>query len=217
MKLILIIAVIAAFGIGYYFIHNRENTPLATETSVSEDDEAVDEDTFTIDNETWKRVTDPDAGIEFAYRASPNGYRLETHDASEGDTSLFVRGYVLMLEEDFQSLQADLSANNTPREGPPTINVSIFKNDNNMFPAGWAEAYPQYSNISLALTEVGSVPISGANAIRYRADGLYVSDTIIIVHGGYIYVVSGSFIDEDSTIRKDFEPFVRTISFVPTL
>jgi hypothetical protein len=67
----------------------------------------------------------------------------------------------------------------------------------------------------LKLGEVESTVVGGANAVRYKADGLYASENVVVAHGDHVYVITGQFMDEDSDIRKDFGPLVASFRFVP--
>ena len=148
-------------------------------------------------------------GLTFAYRAGPNGYVVE--ESTPADTTQpLVRSIVLIRSED--------AAKGMPAggEGPATITVSVYKNEKKQWPQTWADENPQYSNINLKQGAVSEAVVGGANAIRYMADGLYASENVVVAHGEYIYVLSGMFMDENSTLRKDFAPLVESVAFIPT-
>jgi hypothetical protein len=154
-------------------------------------------------------VADEEVDLKFEYRESPDGYVLE--DISLPDSN-FIKGYLLMLESDYEELQASTE----PREGPPTISINVFKNNLNQNASVWIDQNPTYSNINLILGEADRDHVlGGANAVRYRADGLYVSEVVVVAHNGLIYVFSGAFLEEDSTIRRDFQPLLDSVEFIP--
>jgi hypothetical protein len=72
-----------------------------------------------------------------------------------------------------------------------------------------------YSNINLMRGEVSEYVLGGANAIRYAADGLYASDNVVVAHGENMYVITGSYMDADSDIKKDFATLLESVTFIP--
>ncbi len=153
------------------------------------------------------RHRDCELGIEFEYREGPDGYLLEVVD-EDPDQPGIVRRLVLVLESEHRQLPE-------AGEGPPTIGIAAAPNPEGLSPAEWAAGNPGVSNLHLKLTEIDAFELAGASAIRYLADGLYVADTVVATHGGYAYVVSGAYLDADSTIRRDFEPLLQSIRFLP--
>ena len=146
-------------------------------------------------------------GIEFKYRSSPNGYVLQESTPTDTAAGL-VRALVLVKAEDV--------ARGMPvgGEGPATMSVHVFSNSENQQPRPWADAHMQYSNINLTVGDVAKAVVGGVDAIRYMADGLYRSDNVVVVHGEYAYVLSGAFLDEDSDLRRDFQPLLDSIRFI---
>jgi hypothetical protein len=45
-------------------------------------------------------------------------------------------------------------------------------------------------------------------------DGLYLSQVVVVARGRYVYVIPGSYLENDSVIRRDFEPLVGSIRFI---
>jgi hypothetical protein len=158
---------------------------------------------------TTTSFTDDGLGLSFSYDDSERGYMLsEMHPG--GPVSL---AYItLMRREDL----AAMSATDTPREGPPVITVAIYKNPSKQQPRNWAAAHDEYSNWSLRVGEEKETVVGGANAIRYSSDGLYMTDNVIVAHGGRIYVLSGSYIDASDPIHADLGKLVDSLVFVPT-
>ena len=125
------------------------------------------------------------------------------------NTDNFIQSIVLMQYED--------SIKDMPvgGEGPPTITISIFKNTKKQQSRAWADEHKQYSNINLKMGDVTEAVVGGANAICYMADGLYASENVVVAHGENVYVISGMFLDAESSLRKDFAPFIESIRFTP--
>lgn len=147
-------------------------------------------------------------GIAFDHPIGLDGYVVQ--EIQSNDTGIgLLRTIVLIREGDVERIPEG-------GEGPPTITIQVFENRERQQPRMWADAHEQYSTINLAMGEIKEIVVGGANAIRYMADGLYVSDNIVVAHGNKTYVISGMFLDEDSSIRRDFEPFVTSVRFIPT-
>jgi hypothetical protein len=203
MQKIIIVGAVAVVLVvaGYFLLRDRTGEDVGVNQPEGE---------FTVDGETWTRVSDTEVGIQFAYRTNPNGYELTTTKENETGDGDFLKRFVLMEKAE----AAALATSTAPREFPPTISIAVFRNADNMFPGQWAAEHPEHSNIDLALTELGSNPVAGAQAVQYRADGLYTTEYMIIAHGGLVFVLRGEFIDEASQIRRDFDAFVDSIEFI---
>lgn len=159
--------------------------------------------------ENFKTYTDPASGFSFRYREEPDGYVLIERPA-EALYPNHLKTYVLMLRSD----QKEMENTTVPREGPPAISVQILKNSKRQQPRMWAEEHTNLSNIQLARGgDVTDELFKDLRAIRYTADGLYLSDTIVVAHGDHMYVISGEYIDGQSATRRDFGPFLDSIAF----
>ncbi|PIR38305.1 MAG: hypothetical protein COV34_01715 [Candidatus Zambryskibacteria bacterium CG10_big_fil_rev_8_21_14_0_10_42_12] len=169
--------------------------------------------TYTINDEMRRRVTlDDFGGIQYEFRTEPNGYILVEQGLVEGDDADLQKIYVLMLEKDY----AEFTDSTEPREGPPAITMYIFENSQIMFPLQWAQNHAIYSNINTAALDVAEVTVGGANTIRYTADGLYMTDNVVVAHGGYVYVISGAHLANNDVYQQGFENLVKSIKFVAT-
>lgn len=179
--------------------------------------------THSIDNPVneqegqWATKTDQEIGFQFEYRDEPNGYLL-TDLNWDASTQLpdprFVKGYQLILKSDYESYAQIEGAH----EGPPNITVAVFENQFNQSASMWVDANPIFSQIQVARTEPDrDAVVGGTNAMRYLADGLYLNDVVIVAHGGRIYMFSGAYLEEGSQIQRDFQPFLDSAKFVPTI
>lgn len=149
-------------------------------------------------------------GIEFAYPGGPEGYVVQEASGAASTTD-FKRAILLVRTAD------TLEAPPEGGEGPPIMAVFVFANPNKQQPRVWADSYTEFSNINLAIGEVREAIVGGANAIRYRGDGLYTSDVTVVAHGDSMYVIAGQFMDENSKIHRDYEPLLASIRFIPKL
>ncbi len=149
-----------------------------------------------------------DIGLAFEYRAGGEGYVLEERMPVDlGEEPIKV--IILQRAED--------AATPPPigGEGPPVMVIAVFTNAQKQFPRMWADANQQYSNINLLTGAVAEAVVGGANSIRYMADGLYASENVVVVHGENVYVITGQFMEQDSELRRDFEPLLTSIRFIP--
>jgi len=193
MKKGLIILVIGiAFGVvGYYIAQIDSSRVRPAETT-----------------EYIVRINDtPDFG--FSYRSDPQGYVVEEM-ASVDEKHDLKKSIVILPLSDKQPQDSVISS-----EGSPAITINVFKNTKKQWPATWAIEHEAYSAFNLKMGSTTEVVVGGANAIRYKADGLYASDNVVVAQGQYIYVITGMFIDADSDLKRDFEPLLSSLYFLP--
>lgn len=150
-----------------------------------------------------------DLGITFGYPEGNDGYELKEVEIE--NTPGLKKMIVLSKALDDSEYTAAVAM-----EGAPTITLSVYVNESKQLPNDWVNDHKMYSNIGLKITEAAELTIGGANAIRYTTDGLYRTDNVVIAHADDIYVLSGSYLDEDAQIHKDFLALLGTIEFVPT-
>jgi len=156
----------------------------------------------------YSTLSSSELGIEFSYRAGPQGYMLEESTAGDVQAGL-LKTFTLISAED-ASREMPIGG-----EGPAVIAILIFENPQNQRPQAWADTHLPYSSINLKMGDVSETTVGGANAIRYRADGLYASENAVVAHGDSIYVITGQFMDEDSDMRRDFQPLLESVRFIP--
>jgi hypothetical protein len=156
-------------------------------------------------------VQDEETALNFSYRKGPNGYMLRVDPHQMSTIPDFVRGYQLMLVNDYLEMQNVT----VPREGPPTIEIRAYKNTDALEPAMWAENNPLESNVKLAVENPVEATVAGAKAVQYRTNGLYVADTYVVTQGDFVYVFIASFVDESSPMSADLKTLLDTIAFIP--
>ena len=144
----------------------------------------------------------------FDYPSGPDGYVLENSETNDTNPN-FVRSFLLMRSDDKNNIDKIPVGG----EWPPMITILVLKNPENKTPAIWAEANKNYSNINLKTGDVVDFTIDGNSAIRYTADGLYMSDNVVVASGENIFVISGAYMDQESAIYKDFSTILSTVTF----
>jgi hypothetical protein len=208
-------SIVIAFIIGVvsgYYVAGMSASEIASPSPEAEDtDQSVQEETQEVeqvsDTDEMKTVIDEAHGISFIYRKNPDGYVMSAITEPVG-TAHFLKGYRLVLAEDVASQVAD-------SEGPPSIDIRIFKNPDLLAPRVWASTHGQLSNIEFATGAVADIVFKDAPGIRYMSDGLYTTDTILVSMQKRLYLISGSFGDIDSLIRDDFLDVIDAVEFMP--
>lgn len=94
-------------------------------------------------------------------------------------------------------------------EGPVSINIQIYKNISDL--DAWLAT--DASNFKLALGPKKSVLLGGIQGVGYEWDGLYRGRTIAAVHQGNIFVLSGTYLEKDDSVYRDFDTLVRSFVF----
>lgn len=152
-------------------------------------------------------------GFSFTYEKGPRGYVLEEGTLEANDEALEVLySGVFTNTDDYAAFVASEEA----REGPETFSVRVYENVANLRPAQWIEAYEAESNLELRIGETEETVVAGANAVRYVTDGLYPTNTFVVAHGEFMYVLSGQYNDPLSAIGVDYGEFVAALAFIPT-
>jgi hypothetical protein len=155
---------------------------------------------------------DSNLGFTFSYPVGRDGYTLyETAPDAGAGTQLKT---LMLVHENERAMIENPPAYS---EGPINITVNVFENSLKQFPLSWAEANTQYSNIQMVTGEVSETVIGGANALRYKVDGLYAFDVVVVAHGSLIYVFSASYHDTNSPTYRDFGSVLESVRFIPEL
>ena len=166
--------------------------------------------------EHYLRVTlggyiDPALGFGFEYKKGKSGYVLDVPPHGNEEAADFEDAIVLMQKVDYDAVQSG-----SAMEGPPSITLLVYKNPKKLSARAWADANESVSNINLKIGEILDTTIQRAKGIRYEVDGLYRAETLVVTYGDYVYVLSGSYLDTESAIHKDFSALLGTfIFFVP--
>lgn len=180
---------------GYFFFFNNESLKEA--------------------DSVYAQFTDSSIELQFEYKTEPDGYVIDDLSALIGEQPEgveVIKVFRVMNERE----KIDLETSEGGREGPPVITLMVFKNLQNQSVSQWVDAFPFYSAIGMAIGDVNrDAVVGGADAVKYRADGLYQSDYVVIAHGGYIYLFNGAFLEENSTIHQDFGKLVDSVLFIP--
>ena len=174
-----------------------------------------------VQNEsTYTEVTNEKSGLTFSYRSDVTGYELKTLGAEMSGLSEFVTGYQMTSKADLASMAE------TPwGEGPATIDVRVYKNNQALSLMEWAQTHAVETNIEFAFELPTSTTIAGEEAIVFKADGLYASNVYLVENDGFIIMFTGWYVDESDIIVTDFkdvltsvrlsEPEVDALSYTP--
>lgn len=199
------------FGIGIalgYYLSGAQSSDIG-----SAGGEETEEQNIVRENgedEDIVRSEHADLGVAFSYRKNPDGYVIETLPRTERDETNFVGGYSLTDIKAYEELQRSTVA----REGPPTISILVFKNQQGKTARAWVEENTSVTNFALRRGEVSLTALDGVDALRYEADGLYISDNVVVSNNQFMYFITGTYAGSDSLIREDFEPFLNSIEFI---
>ncbi len=188
-------------------------TPSETHNAVTESVAATDGASPWLEDEQeakTKTLIDERIGVRLSYRTEPHGYMVKAAVPAPSDPT-FIKGYEFMLIDDAEAMQRGMG----DTEGPATIMLFAYKNPDRLAPSVWASANPSLSGIQRARSDTDDMAVGGANGVRYVADGLYLTDTVIVAEGNLMYVITGSYIDEYDATFVDFDPFLESIEFMP--
>jgi hypothetical protein len=89
----------------------------------------------------------------------------------------------------------------------------VYKNTKNLSARAWADENKSVSNIGLKVGDITDATIQGAKGIRYDVDGLYRAQTLVVTSNGYVYIISASYLDENSATYKDFASILGAFLF----
>ncbi|MFZ2151970.1 MAG: hypothetical protein WAV09_02560 [Minisyncoccia bacterium] len=135
--------------------------------------------------------TNPTYDFSFEYSGR---YILSTREGSD-------RFEIILIDKnDYEEVRS---------EGPVSINIQIYKNISDL--DAWLAT--SASNFQLALGPKESVALGGIQAVGYEWDGLYRGRTIAVVHQGNIFVLSGTYLEKDDSVYRDFDALVRSFVF----
>ncbi len=155
--------------------------------------------------------TNTQYGFTFPYVKGPQGYVLQDNFSTLSSSTSFVYGLTLTGSADYEFLQKETT---DAREDPPMIRMYVYKNTLKQSPSVWIAKNPKESLRGGVIAEPTEAVIGGANAVHYVADGLYATDTYVVAHGDYMYMLTGSYIDTQSSIYNDFQNIIRAFGFV---
>lgn len=155
---------------------------------------------------------DTEVGFRFEYPKGPDGYLDTGEGFTFSDDPSFIKGIMLVNKKEYEAMKE----NTEPREGPPTIQIQVYRNPERQQSAVWLDSHPQETNINLAVSEPGEASVGGVTALRFTADGLYASDVYVVTVGEYVFLLRGEYIDKNSDIYRTFTDIVDNFEFIPT-
>jgi hypothetical protein len=145
----------------------------------------------------------PERGLSFVYRTLPNGYELREIPADEPGAFGAV---VLMRKSELIGLVDDPA-----REGPPAITLEVFQNSDDSTLDSWV-ASSERSNAPVGAALEPTI-IGERAGLRYAWDGLYASESVVVMGDGRVYVFSYGRLADDDGYQKDFDALLKTVDF----
>jgi hypothetical protein len=147
-------------------------------------------------------------GLSFTYEDGLEGYYLEDRDTSQALEPTLVRDIILTPTADYEDQK-----NRVGGEGTPSWQVAVYTNDEMQSPEVWMDANPTASNGELAIESPREEMVGGVPAVRYTIDGPYRTEMVVIAYGSFMFVVSGSYLDENSPTYQDFSAWLNSFVF----
>jgi hypothetical protein len=198
-----ILLVVILLSLGLYVINTLPSKDTEADAGAGIENSSGDSPASDI-----QKYLDPEIGLSFTYAGGHAGYVL---DSLQGSGTDHIKTLRLVTIED-SALMNDGGAH----DGPPAILIQAFLRESQDGPEAWAREHAAASNLNLIIGEVGKTQIGGADAIRYTIDGLYPTDTVVVLNGKFAYVISGSYLDADSPTKRDFDPLLKSVAFIPS-
>ncbi len=117
----------------------------------------------------------------------------------------------LVLVEDTQ-VNRDLLDGKTveAREGPTSITVDIYHNQNGLSASEWAK---NDTNWNLGSKKTKSVMVGGREGVSFDWDGLYKGKSAVVTVGKRVYVFSVTSMDPGDRILIDYEAVLKSAVF----
>ena len=151
----------------------------------------------------WMIRSYPHYGLSFSY---PSSYEFFSELPLEGEVTTLLETFVMYPATEYAAVRSGL----VPGEWPPAIRVAVYA-DPRTEPeiVGTAAA-----DLLAGFTIVGNITertVLGVSALEFVSDGLYRADNIILAHEGFIFHISGEWVNEDDVQRRDMAQLVSTL------
>lgn len=160
--------------------------------------------TMRSDDEVWQgqpdgAYLDTQTGFSFDY---PKGDKYVVQEPPVDASAGLLKAVIVIPSTDFEALKDSEEG----QEGPPTINVLVFRNETGLSAGDWLDV--------TGVNDQSERLVGGVQGLVFEADGLYSSRNVVISNDGLLYFISGSFIDRDSDIYRDFDMVLDTFVFL---
>jgi hypothetical protein len=200
MRYVLVLtALIIGVGVGYYFGYD-----IGYEKAVVLF-EPKEEIAGAIIQKEWLTYRNDAPSFSIRYQAAPYGYvpmKADEPDALFALTFYDEREWLEFLQS------------SGAREGPRSIAILVFENEDNLTAKEWVERAPE-SNYSLSPdTSLETVTVNALEGVKYRWSGLYEAESAVFADDSYIYMLSGTYSDPNDRILADFRDMIATFSTV---
>lgn len=164
-----------------------------------------------IDEEDWEEIISAEYDFSFWYPfTGPDAYQVDEIVPEEGEITTLSYQYILTRADDY----ADYVDADEPREGPPTISISIFENPAKRTAQEWGSGFAEYASAGVRVGDIVPATVGGIDGVEYLADGLYMSDQILVTVGSWLYLFRGEWLAADDQIRRDFNDIVGSVRFI---
>ncbi|WP_343082518.1 hypothetical protein [Ostreiculturibacter nitratireducens] len=149
-------------------------------------------------------------GFRFTFRVEPAGYAAVP--ATDGQSPDLMYGLSLMVRDDLDTFSEDAGA----RDGPKSITIEIYDNSPHLHAPVWVDRNKTKSHVDLARSPIEETVLAGANAVRYRTDGLYQNEHIVAAHDSKIFVFTVAYDSLEDDIYLNFIDLLSTFEFIPS-
>lgn len=202
--MVILIGLVVGFFLFNSYIYNEKQGDNVVDEKV-ETPEQIPEQTPEPAGEEYRLDAE---GLVFRYISGPEGYTLEEYPRASDPALL--RMIRITPTKDWEDEQ-----NRKGGEGSPSWNLTVYANTLKQSPSVWADENAEASNINLIMGSSEETVVGGANAVTYTVDGLYPAKVYVIAHGGFIFVVHASYLDETSPTFRDLNAWINSFTFVP--
>ena len=176
-----------------------------------------------------QQVSNPPQRLEFTYYGGPDGYTLleSLEDTNFGDPNL-VKAYTLVETDRYMETQSTEGIG----DRIPAITMLVFEKPDTATTTSaatgtastteavgptlreWAEEHSGFTAYGLRTGEAEDTRLDNVSAIRFTAQGPFMSETYVVESRGKYYVLVGQDENEDSEIRRAFEKLLTPFYFL---
>ena len=118
---------------------------------------------------------------------------------------------VVLVEDTKENRDVIEGRADTPREGPISITVEIYENDDDLEAREWMT---QSTNWTIANSSATPATVGGEEGVMYTWSGLYEGKSIVISKNSKVYVFTVTWMTEEDELLKDFNEIINSVSFI---
>jgi len=147
-------------------------------------------------------------GFSFEY---PEGYFISETDQSTGERE----HYSIVVFEDTPFNRSLVAGEVIDTDAPPTITITLFQNNLDNYTARSFVEGTSFSNFKLSDSNLTEVTIDEEPGLRYKADGLWQSNNVVVAKPQFVYMFTGFYNSPEDEIVGVFEDILKTVKFSP--